>query len=99
MTGADLPNAFPYVIAIEPLVNADTTTGVAALVLDGYAVIYCLPWLLLLVAGLSGAEPVRRVLRRLHDQFGTAAELAANRWKAATCLGASILVGSIAPTA
>lgn len=99
MTGADLPNAFPYFIAIERLVNADTTTGVAVLVLAGYAVIYCLPCLLLLAAGLSNADPVRRLLRRLHDKFGTAAELPANGWKAAIYLGASILVTSIAATA
>jgi cytochrome c biogenesis protein CcdA len=99
MTGADLPNAFPYFIAIERLVNADTTTGVAVLVLAGYAAIYCLPCLLLLAAGLSNAEPVRRMLRRLHDKFGTAAELPANRWKAAAYLGASMFLASIAVTA
>jgi len=99
MTGADLPNAFPYFIAIERLVNADTPTGVAVLVLAGYAVIYCLPCLLLLAAGLSNAAPVQRLLRRLHDKFGTAAELPASRGKAATFLGASILVASIAATA
>ena len=99
MTGADLPNAFPYFIAIERLVNADTPTGVAVLVLAGYAVIYCLPCLLLLAAGLSDAEPVQRLLRRLHDKFGTAAELPASRWKAATYLGTSMLVASIAAAA
>ncbi len=99
MTGADLPNAFPYFIAIERLVNADTTTGSAVLVLAGYAVIYCLPCLLLLAAGLSNAAPVRRLLRRLHDQFGTAAELPASWWKAATYLSASLLVASIAASA
>ncbi|HYO39190.1 MAG TPA: hypothetical protein VER39_06005 [Nocardioidaceae bacterium] len=63
--------------------NADTSTTTAVLVLVGYAVVYCVPCLVLLAVGLSGAEPVRRRLRRLHDRFGTAADLPANRWKAA----------------
>ena len=35
MTGADLPNAFPYFIAVERLVDADLSTGVVVLVLVG----------------------------------------------------------------
>lgn len=99
MTGADLPNAFPYFIAIERLVNADTPTVVAVLVLAGYAVIYCIPCLLLLAAGLSKAAPVQNLLRRLHEKFGTPAELPASRWKAAAYLAGSLLVGAIAATA
>ena len=43
--GRGPPNAFPYFIAIERLVNADTTTRITLLVLAGYAVVYCLPCL------------------------------------------------------
>ena len=65
MTGADLPNAFPYFIAIERLVSGevDTTTGVA--VLAGYTVIYCLPCLVLLLAGRVLHEHVQPWLQRL----------------------------------
>lgn len=99
MTGADLPNAFPYFIAIERLVNAAVSTSVAVLVLVGYAVLYCLPCLVLLALGLSSAKRVQRVLRRLHDRFGAAAELPASRWRAAAYLGASLLVAAIAASA
>ncbi len=99
MTGADLPNAFPYFIAIERLVSADTSTAVAVLVLAGYAVIYCLPCLVLLAAGLSRAAAVRGLLRRLHDRFGTAAELPASRGKAVGYFAAAVIVGSIAVNA
>ncbi len=99
MTGADLPNAFPYFIAIERLVAADTSPGVALLVFTAYSAVYCLPCLVLLVVGLSGAAPVQRLLRRLHDRFGTAADLPASRGRAAACLGASVLVASFAASA
>lgn len=98
MTGADLPNAFPYFIAIERLVNADIPTTTAGLVLAAYAVVYCVPCLVLLAIGLSNAGPVRRLLRRLHDRFGAAAHLPASRWKAVAYLGAALLVGGLAAT-
>ena len=53
MTGADLPNAFPYFIAIERILQADVSTTGALLVIAGYALIYCLPCLLLLIAGAT----------------------------------------------
>lgn len=99
MTGADLPNAFPYFIAIERLVNADPSTTVAVLVLTGYAIIYCIPCLVLLAIGLSKAETVRRLLRRLHDRFGTEADLPASGWKAVAYLAGSVALASVAATA
>ena len=71
MTGADLPNAFPYFIAIERLVSAevDTTTGIA--VLAGYAVIYCLPCLVLLLTGRVLHEHVQPWLQRLFRRLTT----------------------------
>jgi hypothetical protein len=47
VTGADLPNAFPYFIAIERLVDADVATPTGLLVLGSYALVYCTPCLIL----------------------------------------------------
>ncbi|GAA0807403.1 GAP family protein [Spirilliplanes yamanashiensis] len=70
MTGADLPNAFPYVIAIERIVGADIGTGRSLAVIAGYALVYCLPCLLLLVAGAARGDRVRRRLGRLYERLG-----------------------------
>lgn len=70
VTGADLPNAFPYLIAIERLVAADVALPEGLVVLASYAVIYCLPCLLLLAVGTFWGERVNRRLARLHDRFG-----------------------------
>ena len=99
MTAADLPNAFPYFIAVERLVEADITTPVATLVLVGYSAVYCLPCLVLLAVGTSRGPRVRPLLRRLHDRFGTAADLPPSRGRAVAYLVAAVLVGSVAVTA
>ena len=59
MTGVDLPNAFPYFIAIERIVGAGLGTAHALLIIAGYALVYCLPCLLLLIAGAFHGERVR----------------------------------------
>jgi Sap, sulfolipid-1-addressing protein len=71
MTAADLPNAFPYFIAIERLLNADVSglTGVA--VIAGYAAIYCLPCVVLVVIGSVAHDKVRDRLQRLVARFTT----------------------------
>lgn len=69
-TGADLPNAFPYLIAIERLSAADVAAGPGLLVLALYGLVYCLPCLLLLVAGLTWRHRVTDRLRRVHDRLG-----------------------------
>lgn len=71
MTGADLPNAFPYFIAIERLIAAEVPLGLAAATLAGYAVIYCLPCLILLGLGVTLHERVRPRLDRLYRRLGT----------------------------
>ncbi|MET7438783.1 GAP family protein [Streptomyces sp. NPDC005496] len=71
MTGADLPNAFPYFIAIERIVNADVGTTSALLIIAGYALVYCLPCLLLLIAGATHGDRVRRRLGSLYERLGT----------------------------
>jgi len=99
MTGADLPNAFPYFIAIERLVSADISTYTALLVLVAYAAVYCLPCLVLLALGLSHGERVTAVLRRLHDRFGTEAVIQASWKRAVVLFVASLALAAIATTA
>jgi Sap, sulfolipid-1-addressing protein len=71
MTAADLPNAFPYFIAIERLLNANVSglTGVA--VIAGYAAIYCLPCVVLVVIGSVAHDKVRGQVQRLVARFTT----------------------------
>jgi hypothetical protein len=71
MTAADLPNAFPYFIAIERLLNAKVSglTGVA--VIAGYAAIYCLPCVIRVVIGSVAHDKVRGRLQRLVARFTT----------------------------
>lgn len=71
MTGADLPNAFPYFIAIERLITEEVPLGPAIATLAGYAVIYCLPCLILLGMGVALHERVRPRLDRLYRRLGT----------------------------
>lgn len=71
LTAADLPNAFPYFIAIERLVDAGVGTAEGLLVLAGYAVIYCVPCLVLLVVGLVARRRTRALLDRLTTRLGT----------------------------
>jgi len=96
MTGADLPNAFPYFIAIERLLTAAVTTPTAVVVLAVYAVIYCLPCLVLLALGLSRGGRVIGTLRRLHDRFGTDAVIPPSRVRASVFLLAGLGVAAIA---
>jgi cytochrome c biogenesis protein CcdA len=96
MTGADLPNAFPYFIAIERLLAADITTPTATLVLAAYALIYCLPCLVLLALGLNRGERVIGALRRLHDRFGADTVIPSSRVRAAAFLLAGLAVSAIA---
>lgn len=99
MTAADLPNAFPYVIAIERLVSAQVPATTGILVLAGYALVYCVPCLVLLAAGLSHGDRVQRGLRRLHDRFGSGVEVPASRRRALLLLVAAIAVAAIAAAA
>lgn len=72
VTAADLPNAFPYLVAIERLVAAGVPFGSGLWVLAGYAVVYCLPCLVLLAVGTAHGERVRRRLQRVYDRIGQA---------------------------
>ncbi|NAZ85257.1 GAP family protein [Kineococcus indalonis] len=70
VTGADLPNAFPYLIAVERLGAAEVAPGTGLLVLALYGLVYCLPCLLLLLAGLTWHHHTTQRLRRLYDRLG-----------------------------
>ncbi len=70
VTAADLPNAFPYFIAIERMVTAEVSTGIALAVLAGYAIVYCLPCLILLAGGAFWGDRVRARLQGLFERFG-----------------------------
>ena len=70
VTGADLPNAFPYLVAIERLNAAQVPIGVGVVVLALYAHVYCLPCLLLLFAGLAWHTHITARLRRVYERLG-----------------------------
>ncbi|GAB3598908.1 hypothetical protein GCM10027586_01270 [Kineococcus gypseus] len=70
VTGADLPNAFPYLIAIERLNAAAVPTGTGLVVLALYALVYCLPCLLLLAVGLIWRRRTTSRLRGVYERLG-----------------------------
>ncbi|GAA5118024.1 hypothetical protein GCM10023339_29900 [Alloalcanivorax gelatiniphagus] len=74
-TAADLPNAFPYLITIERLTAADVTAGTGIALLAGYALIYCLPCLVLLVVGTIWHERISARLAAVYERFGAAREV------------------------
>ncbi len=96
MTVADLPNAFPYFIAIERLLAAGLPTSTAVVVLAAYALVYCLPCLVLLVLGLSRGDRVIGAPRRLHARFGTDATIPPSPKRAAAYFVAGLAVAATA---
>lgn len=94
LTGADLPNAFPYFIAIERLIDAGTIPSQGLWVLAGYAVIYCLPCLLLLLVGLTSRSRTQAFLTRVTQRFGTG-EVRASRAIAITLIVLGTGVGTL----
>jgi hypothetical protein len=72
VTGADLPNAFPYLITLERLVSAQVTEGQALLALAGYAAVYVLPCALLVLGAALTWRRVQPRLEALFARFGTA---------------------------
>lgn len=69
VTAADLPNAFPYFIALERMLAASIDPGTGLLVIAGYALIYCVPCLVLLVVGLTSRERTRAWLQNVTRRF------------------------------
>jgi hypothetical protein len=93
ITAADLPNAFPYFIAIERLVDAGVPTWHGLLVIAGYTVVYCLPCLILLAIGLVARDRTRAWLDGLVTRFGSgtvrrSVPIAAALFAAAMAVGA-----------
>ena len=99
VTAADLPNAFPYLIAIERLITAEVPTATALMTIAMYALIYCLPCLLLLLIGVSHGDRVRARLGRVYDKFGSARDVPANRYAAVGywAVAAAVLTFAWAP--
>jgi cytochrome c biogenesis protein CcdA len=83
VTGADLPNAFPYLDAIERLVAAQLPQGQALLVLAGYAALYALPCALLVLGAALTWSRVQPRLHALFERFGRAGTVPASRPAAA----------------
>jgi len=71
VTAADLPNAFPYFVAIERMVTAEVSAGPGLAVVAAYAVVYCVPCLVLLGVGLIARERTRERLEGVMRRFGT----------------------------
>lgn len=99
VTGLDLPNAFPYAIAIERLVAAGVPLDRSLLVVVAYAAVYCLPGLVLLLVGLRWGHAVRRRLDPLYARFGAARTVPRNGWTAAALTAVALAVGAVAATA
>lgn len=78
VTGADLPNAFPYLVAIERLVAAQVPQAHALLVLAGYAAVYVLPCALLVLGAALSWSRVQPRLRALFERFGRARTIPAS---------------------
>lgn len=96
MTGADLPNAFPYFIAIERMLASGVDLPSAVVVLVLYAMVYCLPCLALLALGLSHRDRIVAALRRVHDRYGAGTTVPASPARATGFLLAAIAVAAIA---
>ncbi|WAB84637.1 GAP family protein [Microcella daejeonensis] len=71
LTAADLPNAFPYFIAIERMVSTGVEPAVGLLVILGYTAVYCTPCLILLVAGVLDRGRTRARLASIVERFGS----------------------------
>jgi hypothetical protein len=96
MTGADLPNAFPYFIAVERIVDADVGAARSLAIIAGYALVYCLPCLLLLIAGAARGDRVRRRLGRLYERLGAEKKQPRSMLVAAGYLAAAAAVLTLA---
>ncbi len=99
VTAADLPNAFPYFIAIERLVTAEITVGMGLLVLAVYAVVYCLPCLILLAGGAVWGDRVRSRLQILFERFGRARVVPRNVPASLALAVLAVAVAGVAVTA
>lgn len=70
-TLSDLPNAFPLFIAVERLISAGVDNIVGMVILGGYTIVYALPTLAILVAGIFFRERIMRRLQHFMKRFTT----------------------------
>lgn len=96
MTGADLPNAFPYLIAIERLTAAEIDAGSGLVVLAAYALVYCGPCLVVLIAAALLGDRARVRLTALHARLGAEKRLPARPLMATAGLAAAAALAAIA---
>ncbi len=96
VTAADLPNAFPYLIAIERLTAADVPTGSGRAVLAVYSLVYCVPCLVLLTVGLVWRRHVAARLQGVYERFGDARTVPPS---VPAAVGMLVLAGGVASLA
>lgn len=99
VTAADLPNAVPYFLAIERIVAAGVATGPATVVLACYAIIYCLPCLVLILCGVHSGDRVRARLAGLYARFGAEGVIRRSPALAALLFLAAAAAGYVASSA
>ncbi|MGF1661813.1 MAG: GAP family protein [Kineosporiaceae bacterium] len=96
VTGADLPNAFPYLVAVERLLAAAVAPSVGVLALACYAAVYVLPCLVLVAAAAARGRAVRRRLAGLHERLGGARTVRRSRRAAAGLAAAGLAAWGLA---
>ena len=87
------PSAFPYAIAIERLIGSGIAPSAGLAVLAGYALVYCLPCLLLLIAWAAWGDQLRHRLHELYNRFGSARDVPRSLPAA---LGLGVLAAAVA---
>ncbi|MEN9872823.1 MAG: hypothetical protein RL450_758 [Actinomycetota bacterium] len=68
-TAADLPNALPYLVAIERLVDVEAGWN-ALWVIFAYSLVYCLPCIFLLIFFKLNQSKMQKFVVLLHERFG-----------------------------
>ena len=91
-TAADLPNALPYLVAIERLVDAEV--GASAIwVILGYSLVYCVPCIALLIFFKLNQARVHQLVVALHERFGKG-DRPRSLWMAVALIGLGLLVAA-----
>jgi len=73
VTAGDLPNAFPYFIAIERMLDGGIDSGLGLLIILGYSFIYCLPCLILITIAAFTRERTRAWLSGIVTRLSSGA--------------------------
>ncbi|MCH7230940.1 hypothetical protein L0U85_08770 [Glycomyces sp. L485] len=94
-TASDLPSAFPLFFAVSRLVDAPITIAQGFALLAGYAAVYALPTIGVLVLGLKLKDRMRDRLEQLASGYGKG-EVAASRPMAVLYFAAAAASAAIA---